>query len=83
MTHLGFTSCKADPYIWMWESIKDDGLDYWKYIIVYVDYALCISMNDENVLKNEIGKYFLIKPGSVGYPNTYLVHKVSKVTLEN
>ena len=40
-------------------------------------------MNAKNVLKNDIGKYFLIKPGYVGYPNIYLGNTVSKVTLGN
>ena len=56
---------------------------YWGYVILYVDDALCIPMNAGNVLNNDIGKYFLSKPGSVGSPNIYLGNKVSKVTLEN
>ena len=83
MTHLGFTSCKAEPDIWTREEIKDDGLDYWERVLLYVDDELCIYINSENVLTNEIGKYFHIKPGSVEYPNIYLGNKVSKVTLYN
>ena len=83
MTHLGFMSYKDDPGIWIREAINDDGSDYWEYGILYVDDALCISTNSEDVLKNEIGKYFLIKSGSVGYPNIYLGNKVLKVTLDN
>ena len=40
-------------------------------------------MNAENVLNNNIGKYFLINPGSVRYPKIYLGDKISKVTLDN
>ena len=83
MSHLGFTSCLADPDIWMREAQKDDGTPYWEYVLLYVDDALCISMNPEHVLRNEIGKYFFIKPKSVGPPKIYLGNKVSKVTLEN
>ena len=82
MTHLGFTSCLADPDIWMRKAQKDDGSQYWEYVLLYVDDA-CISMNPEQVLKNEIGKYFFIKPKSVGPPKLYLGNKVSKVTLAN
>ena len=67
----------------MREAIKDYGSAYWEYVLLYVDDALCISMNDENVLNNEIGGYFLIKIGSVRYPNIYIGNKVSKVTLDN
>ena len=83
MTHLGFTSCKTDPDIWMQEGKKDDGSAYWEHVLLYVDDALCISNKAENVLRNEIGKYFVIKPGSIGPPKIYLGNKVSKVTLDN
>ena len=83
MTHLGFTSCKADPDVWMREAQSDEGSSHWEYILLYVDDALCISNRGEHVLKEQLGRYFLIKPGSVGPPKIYLGNKVSKVTLEN
>ena len=83
MSHLGFTSCKADPDIWMREAEKDDGTPYWEYVLLYVDDALCVSTRGQEVLKGEIGKYFYIKDGSVGPPDIYLGNKVSKVTLQN
>ena len=43
MTHLGFTSCQADPGIWMHLAQKEDGSGYWEYVLLYVDDALCIS----------------------------------------
>ena len=83
MTHLKFEPCKGDGDVWMRKALKDDGTPYWEYVLLYVDDALCISMNPKQVLENEIGKYFLIKPGSVGPPKLYLGNKVSQVTLEN
>jgi hypothetical protein len=83
MNHLGFKSCEADPDIWMRKAQKDDGSIYWEYVLLYVDDALCISMDPETVLKHQIGKYFFIKPSSVGPPKIYLGNKVSKVTLDN
>ena len=83
MAHIGFNSCKADPDIWMRPAMKDDGTAYYEYVLLYVDDALCCSMNPEHVLKNEIGRYFYIKEGSVGPPSIYLGNKVSKVTLDN
>ena len=67
----------------MRREIKYYASAYWEYVILYVDCALCISINAENVLKNKIVKYFLIKLGSDGYPNIYLGNMVSKVTLHN
>ena len=83
MTHIGFPYCKDEPDIWMRKSIKYYGSSYWGYVILCVDDALCISMNAEKVLKNDIGNHLLIKPGSVVYPNIYLGNKVSKVNLDN
>ena len=83
MDRLGFESCKADPDIWVRAAQKDDGTSYWEYVLLYVDDALCISMDATNVLNHQIGKYFYIKEGSVGPPTLYLGNKVSKVTLEN
>ena len=72
MSHLGFTPCLADPNVWMRESQKSDGATYWEYVLLYVDYALVISDNARYILENEIGKYFTMKPGSIGPPEIYL-----------
>ena len=61
---------------------KDDGIPYYEYVLLYVDDALCCSMNAKHVLKNEISRYFYIKEGSVGPPSIYLGNKMSNVTLE-
>ena len=50
---------------------------------MYTDNTLCISVNPEEVLKNEIGKYFELKKESIGPPKIYLGGTISKVTLEN
>ena len=42
-----------------------------------------MSHRPEEVLKHEIGKYWIMKPNSIGPPKLYLGNKVSKVTLEN
>ena len=84
MEHLRFKSCKADPDVWMRPAVKaSDGTEYWEYVLLYVDDALCISMNPEDILNKEIGKYWTMKKNSVGPPDIYLGNKISKVTLEN
>ena len=84
MSHLGFESCKADPDVWMRESVNPKtGTAYWEYVLLYVDDCLAISHRPREVLEKEIGKYWTMKPGSVGPPTIYLGNKVSKVTLEN
>ena len=83
MEHLQFTSCKADPDLWMRKTIKENGTEYWEYVLLYVDDALCVSTDPESVLTDEIGRYFRIKDKSVGPPSICLGNKVSKVTLDN
>ena len=83
MTHLQFEPCKADADIWMRKGLKDDGTPYWELVLLYVDDVLCVSCNAADIICNQIGRYFIIKPGSVGPPSIYLGNKVSQVELEN
>ena len=83
MHFLGFTSCKADPDLWMRPSTKSDGTPYYEYVLLYVDDTLAISENAEHIIRNEIGKYFEMKEASIGKPDIYLGGKVSEVVLEN
>ena len=82
MEHLGYESCKADPDVWMRSATRTDGLDYYVYILLYVDDCLCISDNPKPVLL-QFDKYFPIKPASLGPPKTYLGGTVSNIHLPN
>ena len=53
MQHLGFTSCLADPDVWMRPAIKSDGTHCYEYVLLYTDDALTISQNDDDILRNE------------------------------
>ena len=83
MSLLNFTSCRGDPDVWRRPATKSNGSTYYEYICLYVDDCLVISEYPEQIIKNEIGKYWTLKPNSVGPPKIYLGNKVSKVTLEN
>ena len=82
MDHLGFVSCKADPDLWMRSTKGSNGMEYYEYMLLYVDDTLCISEYPEECLKS-LGKYFTLKPGSVGPPKIYLGAKFSQVSLPN
>jgi hypothetical protein len=82
MRHLEFTSCPADPDVWMQPAIKSDGTEY-EYILLYSDDALCASENAEKVLRTELGRHFPLNEKSVGSPKIYLGGHVQKVQLEN
>ena len=83
MEFLGFQSTISDAEVWRRKAVKDNGHEYWEYILLYVDDALCISHRAEDVLRNELGKYFVLKQESISKPNIYLGNKVTNVTLEN
>jgi len=72
MKFLAFKSCQADPDIWMREAVKPDGSQYWEYVLLYVDDCLVISDNGEQILRQEIGKYFKLKEESISPPDIYL-----------
>ena len=82
MQHMGYTSCKADPDLWIRKGKRDNGRDYYEYMLLYVDDCLCVSEHPKESL-NKLGKYFTLKPGSVGPPKIYLGAKISKVLLPN
>jgi Reverse transcriptase (RNA-dependent DNA polymerase) len=53
---FGYTSCKADLDIWMKPKSKPNGDKYWVYVLVYVDYILCISHKPKKFM--EMGTTF-------------------------
>ena len=83
MTKLGFFSCQGDQDVWRRPRTRPDGSEYYEYCCLYVDDCLVISDNPEHIIRNEIGKHWELKKGSVGPPTIYLGNKVSHVTLEN
>ena len=82
MDHMGYKSCLADPDLWMRQTKLDNGTEYYEYILLYVDDCLVISEHPDQALK-KLGKYFPMKPESVGPPKLYLGGKLSKVDLPN
>ena len=51
MRDLGFSSCLADPDVWMHVATKLDGYMYWEYIIVNYDGLLVIYHRTNLVMK--------------------------------
>ena len=83
MHFINFTSCPADPDVWMRPAIKIDGSKCYDSVLLYVDDVLVVSENAESILRNELGRYFELKEESIGPPDHYLGGKVRKVQLEN
>ena len=83
MRELGYTSCKADPDLWIKpETRPDDNVRYYSYILCYVDDILCIHHDAMTVL-GRINKYLPLKSESVGDPDMYLGAKLRWTQLPN
>ena len=83
MDEMGFSSCKADPDVWMRVSVRADGSKYYQYVLLYTDDILVIMEKPERFLREEFGKLFSLKSKTIGPPSQYLGNKVKLVTLEN
>jgi Reverse transcriptase (RNA-dependent DNA polymerase) len=77
---LDYTSCKADPDVWMRVNTKPSGERYWEFVLMYVDDIMCISHDPQKVM-DHIGKVYTLKKGSVGEPTTYLGADIGKYYL--
>jgi hypothetical protein len=83
MRQMEYTSCKADPDLWMKAMTRpDDNVRYYACILCYVDDILCIHHDPMSVM-NEINGYLPLKPNSVGDPDIYLGAKLKQTRLPN
>ena len=58
MRNLGLSYLLEDPDVWMQLENKSDGLDYYKYVLVYTDDILEVSNIREKLLRYGIGDCF-------------------------
>ncbi len=78
MHQMGYTSCKADPDLWLKAMTRpEDNVRYYAYILCCVDGILCIHHDPMSVMK-EINGYLPLKPSSVGNPDIYLGAKLEE-----
>ncbi len=72
MRQMGYTSCKADPGLWLKaEKRPDDNFRFYSYILCYVDDILVVHHDSMSVLAT-INNYLPLKPSSIGDPDIYL-----------
>jgi hypothetical protein len=64
------------------ETRHDDGVQYWAYILIYVDVILC-KHHEPCVPLTKLDQYFKMKNGSIEEPTFYLGAKLKKATLPN
>jgi hypothetical protein len=83
MGHLGFSSSRADPNVWIRLSKQSKWEEYYEYLLLYVNDVLVISECAEQVLRLEIGQHFVLHKDLIGKPSNYLGGNLQEVTPEN
>lgn len=83
MRFLGYESCLADQDLWFKSEVNpSNGHKYYSYILLYIDDILCIHHDADTTIRR-IGKYFHMKPDSIGDPDIYLGAKLRQTKLPN
>ena len=82
MVSLGYESCKTNLDLWLKPEIRpEDGVQYYSYLLCYVDDILCIHQNADAVLE-WLHKSLPLKPG-FGNLDMYFGAKLHKTRLHN
>ena len=56
MLNINVESCLADIRVWMIPAMKDDGSEYYEYVLLHTNDAIVISGDGEYVLRKKIVK---------------------------
>ena len=81
MDALGYKPCLTDPDICL-KAKNQDGIDYYSYILCYVDYIMVIHHYARPIL-DRIEQFMKLKESSVGDPDIYLGAKLKKLQMDN
>jgi hypothetical protein len=76
--HLGYTSCLADPDVWMKKETKANGESYYAYILVYVD-DLLLCHEEPYKIMEKIKSSYPVTAKSIGPPKVYLGANIQKL----
>jgi hypothetical protein len=83
MRHLGWTSCIADPDVWLKPETRPSNLHkFYAYCLLYLDDILVVH-HDAMCSLNEINHFFKTKEGSMRDPEFFLGAKLCQFTLPN
>ena len=55
LDEIRFQSSPADPNIWLRPAMKFNGVEYYEWVLMYVDDILAISMDPTSILKSMEG----------------------------
>ena len=68
---IGFVPTRADPDVWRRPATKEDGFEYYEYVLCYVDDILAISNKAKDALK-AVQAVFKLKDDRIEPPEMYL-----------
>ena len=68
---IGFVPTQADPDVWHRPAVKEDGFEYYEYVLCYVDDILAISHKAKDALK-AVQAIFKLKDNKIEPPDMYL-----------
>ena len=77
LKEMGYTSCIADPDVWMKPAVNKGGYKYWSYMLVYVDDCLSVH-HDPGPEMEELKSCYKLKNDKYGEPDRYLGENVGK-----
>jgi len=76
LVDMGYTSSKADPDVWLRPAVKNNGLQYYEMLLIYVDDILCVSHQPHHTM-DQIQKLYRLKDKVIGPPKSYLGANIS------
>ena len=68
---IGFVPTRANPDVWRRPAVKEDGFEYYEYVLCYVDDILAISHKAKDALK-AVQAIFKLKDDRIEPPDMYL-----------
>jgi Reverse transcriptase (RNA-dependent DNA polymerase) len=71
MRELNFDMCVADNDVWFRKVTKENGTEYYEYVLIYTDDILAVSEKPHETLTC-LDQHYILKPGSIGRPTQYL-----------
>ena len=75
---LNYHSSKTDPDVYMRPAVKENGFQYYEYVLTYVDDVLCVSHDPMSTMKG-IQEKFKLKDDKIEEPDVYLGASLSKM----
>ena len=82
MKDLDFVSTLANPDVWIWEAVYEDGFKYYEMLFVYIDDILSVLHKETDIIR-EITAIYRAKERSIKPPAIYLGANTMKLQMSD